>query len=161
MSMFENNGYRWRETYFVQFDSVKRPSLKKIQKAISALSDRFTLTNLAADEQGLAESLTPLSPDDFSALDICYLSGEEVLEQGAECADDMDLVGCSAEEKSKLEKLRHLDGRFDVLHFEQVLEDADDELDESLDPSALILVLEALAQLTDGIAVDPQTGTLQ
>jgi hypothetical protein len=29
-----------------------------------------------------------------------------------------------------------------------------------LDPSALLLVLDALAELTGGIAVDPQTGTM-
>ena len=36
----------------------------------------------------------------------------------------------------------------------------EDEPDEILDPSALLLVLEALARLTHGIAIDPQAGTV-
>jgi hypothetical protein len=48
-----------------------------------------------------------------------------------------------------------------VLHFEQVPdEDAEDAgEDEILDPSALLVVLGALAKLTKGVAVDPQSGT--
>ena len=64
---------------------------------------------------------------------------------------------------SLLEKLRKFDGRFDVLHFEQVGEpgeDDDEESDNMLDPSALLLVLDVLAELTGGIAIDPQTGTM-
>ena len=62
-----------------------------------------------------------------------------------------------------LGRLREYDARFDVLHFERVgdAEDAEDEEpDGMLDPSALLLVLDALAELTGGIAVDPQTGTM-
>ena len=48
-----------------------------------------------------------------------------------------------------------------MLHFEQVPEDVEDEAedDEMLDPSALLVVLGALAKLTGGVAVDPQAGT--
>jgi hypothetical protein len=34
MSMFENDQYRWRETYFVLFDSSRTPSLKKIEETL-------------------------------------------------------------------------------------------------------------------------------
>lgn len=158
MSMFENEQYRWRETYFVMFDAQKRPTLKQVQRALSGLSCRLTLTNLSADEQGDFESLTVLSPDDFAALDVCYLAGDEVTEQAAVLFQDMKAPACSKGERARLERLRHCDGRFDVLHFEQVA-DVDDEPDEMLDPSTLLIVLEALVGLTDGIAVDPQAGT--
>ena len=48
-----------------------------------------------------------------------------------------------------------------MLHFEQVAEDADEDADddEMLDPSALLVVLGALARLTGGVAIDPQAGT--
>ena len=48
-----------------------------------------------------------------------------------------------------------------MLHFEQVPEDADEDAedDEMLDPSALLVVLGALAKLTGGVAIDPQAGT--
>jgi len=47
-----------------------------------------------------------------------------------------------------------------VLHFERVAEMPEEEEDEMLDPSALLIGLEALAKLTDGLAVDPQSGTI-
>ena len=34
MSMFENDQYRWRETYFVLFESAKRPKLKTLVKKL-------------------------------------------------------------------------------------------------------------------------------
>ena len=64
-------------------------------------------------------------------------------------------------QRALLKRLKEYDGRFDVLHFEQVGDSADeDESDELLDPSALLAVLEELARITGGIAVDPQSGTI-
>jgi len=161
MSTFENDQYRWRETYFVLFDSAKRPSLKKLQRALARLSSRFILTNLGAGEQGQFESLTVLAPDDFAALDVCYLYGEEVLEQGRQWAEELAAAGCREDDRDRLNRLRHCDGRFDLLHFEQISDAGDeDELGEMLDPSTLLIVLDALVKLTDGIAIDPQSGSL-
>ena len=50
-----------------------------------------------------------------------------------------------------------------MLHFEQVpeLREADeDEEEEMLDPGALLAVLGALAEITEGVAIDPQSGTI-
>jgi hypothetical protein len=64
----------------------------------------------------------------------------------------------------KLKKLQKFDARFDVLHFQDVAagdsSGDDDEMEEMFDPSALLLVLDALVDLTAGIAVDPQSGTM-
>jgi len=60
-----------------------------------------------------------------------------------------------------LKRMKQCDGRFDVLHFEQVVDFEDeDEAEGMLDPTALLVVLDALAKLTDGIPVDPQAGTM-
>jgi len=153
MSMFEDRRYRWRETYLVLFRSSRRPKLKKVQETLSAINKNYQLLNLSADKQGRLESMSLISPDDFAAMDICYVSGAEVLEQAASLAQDL--------RPAAIERLVQCDARFDVLHFEQLPdppEDADEE--ELLDPSALLLVLGALARLTDGIAVDPQSGTI-
>lgn len=158
MSMFENDQYRWRETYFVLFDASKRPTLERLQHMLSRLNSRFTLTNLSADGSGRFESLTVLSPDDFAALDVCYLEGEEVLEQAALLVEEMETTDCRPEDRVRLDWLRQCNGRFDVLHFEQIV-NFDDEADEMLDPSALLVVLDALATETGGLAVDPQTST--
>ena len=161
MSMFEDNHYRWRETYFVLFDSRKQPPLKTVEKTLAALSEAYELRNPSKGQNGRFESLTVISPDDFAALDICYTAGDEVREQGIALAKELRAMAVTPEELARLKQIAQFDARFDVLHFEQVVDlDADDEVDEVLDPSALLLVLNALAKLTDGIAVDPQSGTI-
>jgi hypothetical protein len=162
MSMFEDERYRWRETYFVLFDARKRPTLDRMKRALEATSSRFALANLGADEQGQFESVTVLSPDDFAAMDIVYVEGEEVVEQVGELTKEMKFTICDAADEAKLKRIRHCDGRFDVLHFEEVTQPGDeDELgDEMLDPGAILLVLGTLAKLTGGVAIDPQSGTV-
>jgi hypothetical protein len=161
MSMFEDSHYRWRETYFVMFRSSHRPKLKKVQQALSTLNAHYQLINVRGDSQGRVDSLTLISPDDFAALDICYTDGAEVLEQGAALAQDLQPTVAEAGNEEVLSQLVQCDARFDVLHFEQVPEfPEEDEPDEMLDPSALLLVLSALAKLTDGIAIDPQAGAV-
>ena len=34
MSTFENDDYKWRETYFVLFDAAQRPTLSKLAAAL-------------------------------------------------------------------------------------------------------------------------------
>jgi hypothetical protein len=165
MSLFEDSQYRWRETYFVLFDSSNRPTLKAVRRALSELNEHYVLRNLSADEEGRFDSLTLLSPDDFAALDICYTGGEEVLDHAASLLKEMGPVAREMSETAALRRILRCDGRFDVLHFEQVPdyeyeeEGREDSSDEMLDPSALLLVLGALARLTNGVSIDPQAGT--
>lgn len=159
MSTFEDENYRWRETYFVLFDETKRPRLDRVKKALSSVGERFELVNPQADEQGLFESITVLAPDDFAALDICYVGGEEVQEQSEQLVAEMKLTVLEPNDQERLKRIAHCTGRFDVLHFEK-LPDADEEDEELLDPSAALLVLDALAKVTHGTAVDPQSGTI-
>jgi len=161
MSMFEDSRYRWRETYFVFFDAKQRPKLASVAKMLAALNKRFQLTNQTADSHGRIDSLTLISPDDYAALDICYTTGPEVLEQGASLVEDLKKAGPDVPPPVPWEQIKQYDGRFDVLHFEQVPEDVEEgaEEDGMLDPSALLIVLGALATLTGGVAIDPQAGT--
>ncbi len=161
MSTFERDEYKWRETYFVLFDSSRRPTLAQIESTLRQLSERFGLSNASADEDGRFESLTVMSPDDYAALDISYEAGEEVREQLETLIDEFKQGPLDAEERRKLERLKDFDAKLDLLHFEEKSDDgADDEFDEMLDPSALLIVLDALVELTDGVGVDPQSGTL-
>ncbi len=161
MSMFEDSRYRWRETYFVLFDARKRPKLTGVAKTLSALNKRFQLANLSADSQDRIDSLTLISPDDYAALDICYTGGAEVVEQAASLVEDLKKAGSDVPPPVPWEQIKRYDGRFDVLHFEQVPEDVEDDAEDDgmLDPSALLIVLGALARLVGGVAIDPQAGT--
>ena len=162
MSTFEDDRYRWRETYFVLFPSDRRPTLKTVEKRLGSLNKRYSLENLSADEDGMIESLTLHAPDDFAAMDICFISGDEVLEHNEELVQELAAT-VEPEQKSVLRRIKQYDGRFDVLHFEQktdAVAEEDEEGDEMLDPGALLAVLEQLARITGGVAVDPQSGTI-
>jgi hypothetical protein len=159
MSTFEDDRYRWRETYFVLFPAGRRPMLETVEHRLAAISRRYSLSNLTADDEGRFESVTVISPDDYAALDICYTGGEEVLEQGADLVRELAPT-TEPSQRPTLKRIKECDGRFDVLHFEQVSEVDDDDGDEMLDPGALLAVLEELARLTGGVAIDPQSGTI-
>jgi hypothetical protein len=161
MSTFERENFQWRETYFVLFDVGKRPSLARVEKALKSLNERFQLSGGTADGEGHFESITLFSPDDYAALDISYVAGEEVREQGQELYKELKPSVADDHERSQLARLPKCDARFDLFHFEELTATvAGDEPDEMLDPSALLIVLEALARLTKGVGVDPQSGTL-
>jgi hypothetical protein len=169
MSMFERSDYRWRETCFVLFDPSNRPVLEKVEQVLSLTNSQYLLMNLSADEQGLFDSLSLISPEDFSALDVCYIEGEEVIEQTAAMIEDIGPAACeeaACEEGlpdgiDGIEEIKKYTARLDVLHFEYTGEDGEQSEDDAmLDPSALLLVLAALATLTDGVAIDPQSGTI-
>ena len=164
MSTFERDEFKWRETYFVLFDSCRRPTLKQVERVLKQLSSRFELSEGAADEDGRFESLTLLSPDDYAALDVSYETGPEVLEQNAVLYKEMKSSAADESERAKLQRILKLNARFDLMHFEQVSGEGGnaggEDFDEMLDPSALLIVLEALVDLTKGVGVDPQSGTL-
>ncbi|MDZ4818180.1 MAG: hypothetical protein SGJ20_04320 [Planctomycetota bacterium] len=162
MSTFENDNYKWRETYFVLFDSSRRPALDKLTKSLTRLNPRFELVNPTEDIDGRFESVTIRSPQDYAALDISYLSGEEVNEQGVELSLEMKPYATEPDEKQKLARLPECDARLDILHFEQLGASTanEPEDDAMLDPGALLLVLDALVDLTGGVGVDPQSGTI-
>jgi hypothetical protein len=156
MSTFESDRYRWRETYFVLFDAAQRPTMEKIQKALSGLKGHFDVQSPRLDEAGDFESVTVLAPGAYAAMDISYLEGEEVIEQAAELTEELQDSVTTPVERSKLKRLSACDARFDILHFEEIAEEGEEE--EMFDPGALLLVVDALAKLTGGVAVDPQSG---
>jgi hypothetical protein len=149
--------YEWRETYFILFASKKRPSLAAIEAALKKLGGRVELKNLAADDQGRFESLMLYSPEDYAAIEINYETGEAVEIQKTELAKQLK----SSADPGQLRRLLKADGRLDLMHFEQVTNDAaddGDEFDEMLDPTCLLMAVEALVKLTEGVAVDPASG---
>src|ERR1041384_1124181 len=56
MSTFENNDYKWHETYFVLFDSSRRPTLDQVKRSLADLNSRFVLSEGEADDNGKFDS---------------------------------------------------------------------------------------------------------
>jgi hypothetical protein len=150
--------FRWRETYFVYFDSVRRPKLEEVRALVSELRGHFQIADGEADDRGRIESLTIHAPQDYAALEIDYLAGEEVREEGQALASG--LKPGEGVDRTKLAQLSKYDARFDLMHFEAVPDDDPDDPDEMFDPSALLTIFEALTHLTEGVGVDPQAGIL-
>ncbi|HEX5106698.1 MAG TPA: hypothetical protein VFV87_22915 [Pirellulaceae bacterium] len=160
MSLFADGRYQWRETYFVLFDHKHRPKAADVQEAIAALGPRLEAHEIVANKAGLLESMTVLSHADAAGMDVTYVEGEDVKEQIAELKKEWRGKKASAKEKPHLERVMHADARFDVYHFEEVSYLPDEEDDGPLDPGTLLLVLNKLARLCHGEALDPQTGEL-
>lgn len=156
--MSTDDRYEWRETYFVLFPSRKRPLLSAVEIAVSKVGAHLRLSGQEADDEGRIEAINVQSPGDHSALEIDYHSGEEVALQVQELTEQLR---SDRAERDKLAKLKSCDARFEIMHFEMMSDDiSDDADDEVFDPSALLVVLDALVELTDGVGVDPQSGTL-
>lgn len=158
MSLFENDHYRWRETYFVLFDIHDRPTTEMARAMLDQMGGHYEVSEIVEDEHGFFESMTLLSPDDFAAMDISYVAGEDVTASVNELYEEMKMTATD-EERGKLDRIHQCNARFDVFHFEQVVEGEREE-DEFLDPGTLLIVLEQLASLCNGIGIDPQSGSV-
>lgn len=157
MSLFGDDQFQWRETYFVLFRESDRPKAKDVTKGLSGGDRRFHVRDVREDAQGRLESLTLTSPDDFAAMDISYVTGEEVVEQVEELSRKLMRATLTAEEREKLRRIAKCNSRFDIFHFEQVASDREENEDELLDPAALLIVMERLRRLCNGVAFDPQS----
>ncbi len=161
MSLFENPEYQWRETFFVLFDESRRPPADEIKSALECLSSNLEVTDLRADKDGRIESMTIYSPDDFAAMDISCTAGEEVMEQVPDLLKEVEPNIETDEEKSKFRQLTECTARLDVFHFQQQSSDTGEEFSEEfMDPGGLLVVLERLGEICNGVVVDPQSGGL-
>lgn len=152
----------WRDTYFILFQQSGRPTLTQVEAAIADSARHITLENLEADEDGMFESLLVQAPNDHSALEISYETGDAVIEQSAALAKQLRGEATA----DQLKKLLRADARLDVMHFERVNstdefgDDAGDIEGEAVDPASLLNVVEALAKLTRGLPIDPASGAI-
>jgi len=155
---YDAGQYRWRETYFVWFLSSRRPTLQQVEETIRKLDTHYAISNSAADPKGFIESVTVTSPVDNSALEIDYAVGDDVLLEANRLAEEF---GPDDGDPAKRDQLPRCDARFEVMHFERFFDgETEEESEEMFDPTALVIVIEALIELTRGVGVDPQSGML-
>jgi hypothetical protein len=154
----ENDQYQWRETYFIWFESPRRPSLSEAEEVVRHLRGHFELDSGEADADGLLTALTVRSREDHAALEIECAAGPDVLSEGATVAAELNSGDVDPD---KLARLKRCDARIEVMHFEEVIDaPPEQDPDDMFDPSALLVVLDALVRLTHGICVDPQAGAI-
>ncbi len=159
MSLFEDDGYQYRDTFFVLFKDSNRPNTNQIRNSLEELGGRYEIININENESGF-DSVTVKSPYDFSAMDIVYVSGDEVRGQVAELMEEFRNITLMGDEAAKLKRLKECNARFDVYHFEQSGATAGGGEEEFLDPGGLLLVMEKLTEISNGIGIDPQSMSL-
>jgi hypothetical protein len=157
VSLFEDENYIYRDTFFIHFENEHRPTGDQVKSCIEALGEKYEFSSLC-ETDGKFESVTIRSPHDSSAMDISYVFGEEVIEQIAGLMRDFRTITLSGDDHLKLKKLDDCDARFDIFHFEHKSDAPDGE--DMLDPGGLLLVMERLATVCDGVGLDPQSKTL-
>ncbi|MEM8944511.1 MAG: hypothetical protein AAGD11_04945 [Planctomycetota bacterium] len=177
----------WRETYFIVFPQDRRPPLDEVVKALAQANPRYALENLSADEAGLIQSIFVESDEDHAAVEISYEVGDSVIEQNLEWAKQLqdelppsqlrELVAAdarldvahfermpagsadSSEAPSALGEGLSAEGIGSGGFGDGEFGDEEENFD-MLDPTCLLTVVDALAQLTDGLTFDPASGEI-
>ena len=67
MSLFEDNRYQYRDTFFIFFEGQHRPDIEKIEACLAELGPRYK-TVQRKEQDGAFEALTFVSPYDFCLL---------------------------------------------------------------------------------------------
>ena len=156
MGLFGDSRYEYCDTFFVLFKKENRPSSDKIQACLAELGPKYEALHVKSKD-GELESITVRSPNDRSAMDITYLEGEEVTNQVQEIQAEFCTLTLAHGDAEKLQQLSKCDARFDIYHFEQIESIGEEEM---LDPGGLLIVLETVAKLCDGVGLDPQSQAL-
>lgn len=229
MSLYNDDRYSWRETYFVLFDPERRLRLRELRRELRKHSGTFRILEENADTEGVLTSMIVASYEDHSALEINYREGKNVADEIRGLIETLE-NGCTPRERLRLRQAADCRARFDVLHFEQTADTAafkivkmpelrfappkpyppkdkqtyfpkeqrsdklnaqpgvrprfhfdpdsyencvndgagsdldeqevgmDSSIIERVDPNTLVLFLEILCLVTDGIAIDPASG---
>lgn len=120
MSMFEDSRFCWRETYLVMLDSSKRPETSTLVQRLKQLHNRHEIRDICSDSQGLLASLCVIAPNDGAAVEIQYHQGEDVKQEFAALADELERHEPTKKESKKIAAAKEFDAKIEVLHFEQM-----------------------------------------
>lgn len=118
MSLYDDDRYDWRETYFVLFDPERRPRTKDVHRTLIRRAGTFRVLDEQTESDGTLRSLTIASYEDHSALEIRYAEGDAVQAENAAMIETLR-EGSSPEEWILLKKAAQCRARFEVMHFEQ------------------------------------------
>lgn len=155
MSLFENDAYRWRETYFILMKSEHRPSCDAVRQCLADLSGHLEIQELVGTEDGAFETVTLIAPEHLSAMDISYIGGDDLVEQSEDLLGEITRSILHDDDRARLDAMSDCDARLDIYHFELVSSE-----DDMMDPSALLMVVERLSAQCQGLGVDPQSGAI-
>ena len=118
MTLFDDDRYNWRETYFVYFESAHRPKLTEVRRALKTYAPLFTILDSKAEPEGNLVEMTIASYENHAALEIVYREGSDVQAEAQHFVRSL-ANEATEEELSHLQKIERCMARFDIQHFEQ------------------------------------------
>ena len=118
MTLFDDDRYAWRETYFVCFESSHRPKLPDARRALQTHAPLLEVLDAQADEHENLVMLTLASYEDHAAVEVVYREGNDILDEAKHLFHTLR-GDATAKELLRLQKIVHWRTRFDVHHFEQ------------------------------------------
>ena len=121
MTLFEDNRYDWRETYFIYFESSHRPKLPEIRRALHIYAPFFCILDSKAEPDGNLVAMTIASYEDHAALEIIYREGNDISAEVRHLVHTLKQEATS-KELAQLQKIIQCRARLDIHHFEQTAE---------------------------------------
>ena len=119
MSLYNDDRYTWRETYFVLFDDLRRrPLLDELQRELKQYGKTLKILDGTANPEGRLRTITVASYEDYSALEIVFRYGAKVAAETDALVRTLE-KGCSPGERERLRHVKQWPTKLDVLHFEQ------------------------------------------
>lgn len=118
MSLFSDERYTWRETYFVLFDPAMRPRLSDVRRELRHVAGTLTILDNKAEPNGNLASMTVASYEDHAALEIAYHEGNNVHSEISLLTELLE-KGSTQKEKEQLHNAKKYRAKFEILHFEQ------------------------------------------
>ncbi|MDR2755882.1 MAG: hypothetical protein LBC20_09265 [Planctomycetaceae bacterium] len=118
MSLFSDERYTWRETYFVLFDPAMRPRLSDVRRELRHVAGTLTILDNKAEPNGNLVSMTVASYEDHAALEIAYHEGNNVHSEIGLLTELLE-KGSTPKEKEQLHHAKKYCAKFEILHFEQ------------------------------------------
>jgi len=119
MTLFNDDRYNWRETYFIYFESSRRPKLPEVRRALQTYAPFLCVLHSKADLNEHLVEMILASYEDHAALEILFREGKDVQSEARNFARTLKKDG-SQEECAKLQKIEQCRMRFDIHHFEQL-----------------------------------------
>jgi hypothetical protein len=119
MTLFDDDRYAWRETYFVLFEPEMRPQFVDVRRNFDAHVGCFSVLDKKIGKDNSMEAITIASYEDHAAIEITYSEGEIVLTENEALFVTLS-KDCPPKEREILRKAKKFAARYSVLHFEQV-----------------------------------------
>ena len=120
MSLFSDNRYCWRETYFILCHPERRPKLASVEKGLAKLFPGLRIRDSQADANGHLEMRSVISLEDNAVLDIDYQAGESITQETMSLLEQFQYETQTTQSLEQIDRAREFEARLELLHFEQV-----------------------------------------